>query len=537
MKQGNNNRNGIKGYIPARLIELVLLLIGGAIAFYILRKSLYFTARNTAELEKVSIELDDPFKKLLLAGFLMLVVLCISTIHLRREKAIMNVLLAVTLLYVAAVSYYWINYLEMPLLGDDSGVCYSVAWQIYDGDYGQFARGGYIANNPHQVGTVMLNLMIFKLFGFASYKPFFYFNALMILGTVFAGDMLVREMEKRNGGRTAELLWLLFSAGNVPAFLYINYMYGEVASYTGMIIVSWMLFKYVKTEHLRWALGSIPFVAISVYLRKNTIIFIVAAILLLVMTAIWKRRWRPILFAVCVFLAAQVPSLATRVYYSGKSNYEITSGMPSQLYIAMGMQDEWNGPGWYNDYNRVVFAEQNGDIEASKAIANAYIRDRLNEFKANPEKAKDFYERKLISQWAEPSYDSMFNCLKTSGGNGETQAFIQELTGGTYTEWFWKYCNTYQVLIYLGFFLYILVKLWNCIRSFFKEYSELSVRFLHEDMAGYICLVTVIGGFLFSFLWEAKSRYIVEYLVMMLPMAALGYTGLANGILKAFKKE
>ncbi len=499
---------------------------------YILWLSLFYTASNNADYEKISISLDTPWKKLVIVAFLLLLTVCLVGIRGRNEAVVMNVLLVIMLLYVAGVSICFIRFLDMPLIGDDSGICYSVAWQLFDGDYTQFAPGGYLTNYPQQIGTVMVNLLIFRFFGQGAYKPFYYFNTVLLIATVFAGDMLVRDLEKRKGTRVGEILWLFFSAINLPAFLYVHYMYGEVASYSGMIIVSWMLYEYVKTDHIRWIFGALPFVAISMLLRKNTIIFIVATIIVLLISAIWKKNWKPVLFALCIFLAAQVPGYGIRAYYARISNMEVTGGIPFELWIAMGMQDEWNGPGWYNDYNRVVFAEQGSDIAASKKVARDYIKSRTQEFRANPQMAKDFYKRKLISQWAEPSYDSMFLCVKTQSGDEKVQSFVSKLTAGEYTEWFWKYCNIYQAVVYAGFFLYILMQLSTCLKNLFSgKHSNLSLQFLIEDIGQYILLVSVIGGFLFSILWEAKSRYIVEYLVMMLPMAALGYA-MTAGVIK-----
>ena len=38
----------------------------------------------------------------------------------------------------------------------------------------------------------------------------------------------------------------------------------------------------------------------------------------------------------------------------------------------------------------------------------------------------------------------------------------------------------------------------------------------------YVLLIAVFGGFLFSLIWEAKTRYIFPYLLMMLPYMAVG---------------
>ena len=35
-------------------------------------------------------------------------------------------------------------------------------------------------------------------------------------------------------------------------------------------------------------------------------------------------------------------------------------------------------------------------------------------------------------------------------------------------------------------------------------------------------LIAIIGGFMFSVLWEAKSRYVLPYMIFSLPLAAGG---------------
>lgn len=42
--------------------------------------------------------------------------------------------------------------------------------------------------------------------------------------------------------------------------------------------------------------------------------------------------------------------------------------------------------------------------------------------------------------------------------------------------------------------------------------------------------ITFIGGFLFSLLWEAKSRYNLPYMVLMIPCSAAAVSMLADAI-------
>ena len=41
-------------------------------------------------------------------------------------------------------------------------------------------------------------------------------------------------------------------------------------------------------------------------------------------------------------------------------------------------------------------------------------------------------------------------------------------------------------------------------------------------MEWYLLLIAVFGGFLFSLMWEAKTRYILPYLFMQIPYMAMG---------------
>ena len=73
------------------------------------------------------------------------------------------------------------------------------------------------------------------------------------------------------------------------------------------------------------------------------------------------------------------------------------------------------------------------------------------------------------------------------------------------------FLNQYQLIIYLGFLLYIVFSLLK------------KVPFIN-----YLPLIYVIGGVLFSLLWEASSRYVFPYFVFMIPCAAYGWVCLVD---------
>ncbi|MBO4758713.1 MAG: hypothetical protein J5505_01495, partial [Spirochaetaceae bacterium] len=51
-----------------------------------------------------------------------------------------------------------------------------------------------------------------------------------------------------------------------------------------------------------------------------------------------------------------------------------------------------------------------------------------------------------------------------------------------------------------------------------------------KDFYVLLLLVTCVGGFWFTFIWEAKARYILPYLIFMIPYAICGIDELGKKI-------
>ena len=67
-------------------------------------------------------------------------------------------------------------------------------------------------------------------------------------------------------------------------------------------------------------------------------------------------------------------------------------------------------------------------------------------------------------------------------------------------------CDRWQMIVYAGMLCYFL----------------LAVR-KDSNILQHTLAVTMIGGFLFSIIYEAKARYIFPYYVFMFPYAAMGF--------------
>ena len=208
---------------------------------------------------------------------------------------------------------------------------------------------------------------------------------------------------------------------------------------------------------------------------------------------------------------------AMRLSYEWRSGIKIEGGIPASMYVAMGMQRTSGGAGVYNGYNNSVFrGEANSDEKKANEIALSYIRGRIQEFMADKTMAKDFYKDKIQAQWNEPTFCSL---VMTATFEQEPTGIVEELYYGSWQQRYRDYMNRYLTVLYLGVILYCA---WGLMRK--------------SDILQCLMLIGVIGGFLFSILWEAKSRYVLPYIILLIPYMALGISAAQDCLSKAVSR-
>lgn len=166
-------------------------------------------------------------------------------------------------------------------------------------------------------------------------------------------------------------------------------------------------------------------------------------------------------------------------------------------------------PGAYNAYTWVTFSEHDFNPETSREAARRYLQDRLAEWIGNPWKAVLFFKAKLLNQWNEPSYGA-FSATRFME---EPKDWIVKMYYGKGNDFLYGGLNLVQSVIYLSVFVYFL-----------------SLLFAREKTMCYLPGLILVGGILFSAIWEAKSRYIYPYIVVALPYTSKGIFRLLHWI-------
>lgn len=389
----------------------------------------------------------------------------------------------------------------------------------------------YISYYPQQVGLVAYWEVLIRLWKLLPTDLHAYHFIKLI--NMAWGCIIILFQEKTVhllwADKKADAMYLVLAGTNCPLLIYTSFVYGEIPSYGALSIGLYLLLKLLLTtpsgkkglSALPCAVGSLFCLTLSVMLRKNSLIFIIAIVIVALLWSFKQRRYELLPFAVlCVVCAVSIlPTIEN--YYEHRSGNSISSGVTATSYFAMGMQEGARAKGWYNGFNFDTYQNSGMNAEIANTLSQEAIAERLDYFAAHPAYAAHFYLEKYLSQWADGSYACRQATLATFGGR---QKFFVELYEGKYSGSLIAYCDAYQNILYLGAFVF-------CFLPLRKKREKTSVdTAIGYSLPAYIGLIAVLGGFLFHMLWEANSRYILLYGFTMLPFAAKGFSSLALGI-------
>lgn len=425
------------------------------------------------------------------------------------------------MLWAGVFSLLWVNSADRQPIADQAFL-YGGASYFMEGDYAFLAQGGYCFLYPHQLGLIALLELLFHVTGPFQYQIFQYINIIFVLGTIFTGYCVMSRISKSMSLRVA---YCALMAACMPLYLYSYWVYGELGSIFFCILTFYFLLRYYEEQRTGFIAGMVLSITFALIFRKNALIFLIALVLA---CGVYVLRTRDKRFAVGILLCCLIPWLSYQgIYkmYEIRSGYSFYGGIPSVTWVAMGLQNTNGTYGWYNDYSKTVFYENNMDGKATSEAAWQEIKDRMKVFGDNPGYAWHFFREKVLSQWNAPLYQSVFFSYATMAVHMEDMEtargneFAQGITDKHFVD-ILNMNDMLQFVVFAGMLCYF-------IASLTRKGSILE----------YALAIAVIGGFLFSFIWEAKARYILPYYVVMFPYAALGYERMVQLLLNGLSSK
>ena len=559
---------------------------------------------DNMETQQVLLRPDNPLWNLLeLAGFGLLFCGCLYLYEKIGEK-FRRGLLVFTLTFVFGLGILLILFGRTVPAADALSVYNAAAEWILGNTDIIHPTVSYLSYYPQQIGLMAFLELLLRIWNLTGLSvPAWHFIKLvyvcLLCGAIWFQYLSLQYLWPENYKKIS-CCYLVLVCCNLPMIMYSSFVYGEIPSFAALSVGCYLLLRLLGsvspggsyrdnvsrndapsvTAHgsaphmlcriIFTGFGSILFLTLSVMLRKNSLIPIIAVLLVLLFEALRfgrSVRSRLCLLGIAVCLAVTSVGILPLVQkcYEKKAGNTLSSGVTAMSYLAMGMQEASRGCGWYNGFNINTYDTAGMDTALANEISRLAIDERLTYFREHPGYTADFYLHKHLSQWADGTYASRQATLATYGGRS---AFFKEVYEGSLSGGYIEWCNAWQNVLYLGVLVF-------CIDSLKKRRKSKVVGHMAGQTAGhtagctadhmadqldadqlgadrhgadrlgadrlgadchgtdrlyvYVGLIAVLGGFLFHTFWEANSRYIFSYSLLLMPYCGAGvYTGICR---------
>ncbi len=400
--------------------------------------------------------------------------------------------------------------------------------QLYDYQYileiGQlFARGNYGAMSsdyinayPYQLGICLFIEFLSRIF--PSLPMGLFLQCLNAIACLTISRVLCFLCFYTGGSRNSHIFSVLCFL-SLPMLLYCVYVYGTL--YMMALVASSFLFFvcYIKKENHLFLLLSGVLLSLSYCFKPNMLVPLIAFVISCLFFSLLKKNLRPLLIALLAVILTFCLSVFIPLQYEYRSRIHLHPTVSTKARLIMGLQD--NGPafGWHNRYIEKYFPENLTDAERSE-MANQDLSSQITYLKSDPLRTLNGLCEKIISQWLDPSYGTL-RYITINKANGPIPILRDVLTDGcTTSSILLQFMKSYQQFIYL----FAAVGLYSSL----KEKKSIS--------AFYIAL-TIFGGVLYHFIFEAKSCYAFVYMIYASVFASKGFLLFSNKPFASFFKQ
>lgn len=392
----------------------------------------------------------------------------------------------------------WIHIAHYTPMYDQASV-YENAVEMAGGDYSTMDWGGYIYQHPYQLKLTFTYQILFRIFHTQSYRMLQYLNVVSILVVIYFGYRITCEI---TDNAMALFCYMVFGFTFVPLFMYSQYVYNDVFSIALTSACIWGVIKWCSTKKRRYSIIVLTAVMLGSLTRITFCVVQIAITIALLYDALKNICWRSLLLVVLCLVLSLGEQQLIYMYYEHASGMKLNSGLPFSYRLNYAMQENPNGPGTFNFDMYISYLNvANMDSEYFDIINKAELKERIQDFLSHPQTIPDFYRRKLLQQWNDHTFSSWFSTHHSKQmGSVEWSVYYGKIK--KWCEWF---LNRYLFVFYLSFVVGIVV-LWKRKR----------------EMYHYVPLIGFTGGVLFSIVFESKGRYVMPYLIMIQPFAAIG---------------
>ena len=425
-------------------------------------------------------------------------------------------------LWVIVLGCIWVTSSQV-CPSEDSGTVATASIRASRDDF-EWLELPYFSYYSYQLGYVLFNEILIRIHDtFKEPANLIYLEIMNVifLAVTYAGILTLSKRlfkDERIHHLTAFLL--LFS---IQPIIFSVFLYGI---YPGMMFAVWgIVFEvyYFQTEKIRFIPLSAVCIALAYLIKPNYLICLTAMMIIIFAKAVSSLK-QPRKLILClaylvlsISLSFALPKSASS-FYESRSGIKLKQSIPMTSFIAMGLNESGNAPGWYNYFHTITnFEIHNFDTQEASQASVEEIKNRLKYFSENKHYRDEFFYKKFVSQWNETSYQSIWN----------NKVRMQYQEKGKLSEWVCNdgeqktkaYMDIYTQLIFAG----VLLGSIACLRK--KELMQI------------IFPLVIIGGMMYHLMAESKSQYAMPYYILMTGFTAVGICWLYDKLMPSLEPK
>ncbi len=470
--------------------------------------------------------------------------------HSKRLMTVAEVLLGV---FVVLLGLTWVLSARSIPAADSYNI-YEAASDAAEGRYtsmqnytnfynSAFYNGfSYFHFYPFQLGFVAFSEIIYRIFGSENTIPVQVINVLATGAAYVALARITRLLFK---SRRIEFIAIIMLALCWQPILFCTFVYGNIIGMSLALWASLLLIKYFQTGAYRWAAISGALLVLSVLMKYNNMIYLAAFVIMLIVHIIKRKKWQSAVIAAALIAAVIGSNSLVIVHYESRSGTDFAEGVPQTLYLDMGMQESYMAPGWYTNIAKDTYIQyylepkfkgiRGASIDNATDKAWSDIDTRMDVFGSDSDYTLDFFSKKILSQWNEPTFESIWvskvkghiptdeqaKQLNTESiSSGQTEGLVQNIYSKSAGQFLELHFNFFMQIMYILFAagIYIL---------FINKKSNIETVLLP---------LVLLGAFGYHLLFEGKSQYILTYIPLLIPTSAYALDCILGGKYTRIKK-
>lgn len=395
----------------------------------------------------------------------------------------------------------------------------------------------YFSCYPFQATFFWLLYGLRLVFGEFSFMAFQVLSALSTSLGVWALLSLTESLAPSAGAR--RVAWVLVALC-LPMYWLSAFLYGNALG-CGLALA----FLAMQARAMgcggraaaAWCAGSLVPLTAALCVKATFVLFAIGAVLAwLVLALIRRRAWGLVGCVAVVACAHALSGLPFAALRAASGGYEFGEPLTTLNHIELGLRMgagefyvsvdggvyEYAPGGWSNHANAVWQASgENADVQ--NAIAVHELASDVLDFATRPAYAARFFAVKLATEWADPTYQSLYYLSMCGNASGArvNPADESTLLGAACTR-LTNLLDGYQTVTFASAFGLVAVACRRWGRRG-EPAAEGDVPAGEGSRATLLLLAAVFfTGFGCYLLWEAKAVYVLPFAIAIVPLASAG---------------